>query len=165
MGAPEPGRRTCAVVGVLVLAVVVVVGGFWLFDDSRTASQAVAALPEQALRLQNAEGAVVELTVRNASSLERSHCAFNCVREDVVQSTVLFSATPFAASAPITVERLQVPIEMIFFCGAGEFLEMRRFEPGEKELYAPERGYRYHLEAKDGFSAEFGIAPGSSLLL
>ncbi len=148
-----------------VIVVVVIVGLFLVLRGPETGTDAVRALPDETLRIETAEGDEIELTVKDASLFEGKFSGFNGVDADVVNTTVLFVSTAFSATSRITVQDLEAPIDMAFFSGEGDFMEMRSFSVGTAEEFAPEGRYRYLIEAKAGFFDEHGIGEGSSLVL
>ncbi len=161
--AKTPKKKTLIIgaAGVLVVAVILIL----VFRGTSSPTQIVRDLPEETLRVRTAAGDTRELTVKDASLFEGKQSGFTGVDPEVVESTVLFVATQFSATSEITVSDIEASIDIAFFTDTGEFMEIRRFPAGVESRYRPDGRYKYILEARAGFLAEFGIGPGSSLEL
>jgi len=58
-----------------------------------------------------------------------------------------------------------LPLDIAFAKESGRIFSILRMDPSPTKEYGPMGAFRYAIEARAGFFAEKGIAPGHSLLM
>ena len=146
--------------GTVVVAAILVLS-LLLFRANR-ATRTILDLPEASIGILNMDGEEISLDIRVGSS----DSTFAGVSPQVIKKTVLYSATPYPASAPRMIKDVKVSIDIAFFAAEGALIEIYDVAANSAGNYIPETEYQYTIMAYDGFFEDKGISVknGSRLL-
>lgn len=111
------------------------------------------------------EGRAITLEVKLADTPERQAAGFQCATPaEIQQHFILFD---FAGEilTQFHMQNVPAPLDIAFIKADGRVFSIIRMEPNPAALYGPLGAFRYALEARAGFFAAHGVAPGAARLL
>jgi len=134
-----------------------------LAQDCVPLTEPVAHMLQRDVHIEKADGRVIALTMRIADEYSEQLAGFQHLCPSPAQPPMLF-VFPAEIHTAFHMRNVHLALDIAFIAADGNFLEIMRMEPGSR-LYAPQRPFRYALEAPAGTFARLGLAAGGSRLL
>ncbi len=147
--------------GIILGAFAILILSLLLFRSNK-ATRIILDLPEGSIKILNMDGEKISLDIRAGSS----DSTFAGVNPQVIKKTVLYSATPYPASAAKTIKDVSVSIDIAFFAEEGKLIKIYDVAANSEKNFIPEKQYQYTIMTYNGFFEEKGISVknGSKLL-
>lgn len=134
-----------------------------IFGGANAATMDILKLPEGSIQVLNNDGEKITLDIK----IGESNSDFSNVSKEVVEKTVLYTASSYPASAGTVFENVSIPIEAAFFGEEGKVININEIPADTKKTYNPEKEYQYVIMARDGYFADndISVENGSKLLV
>lgn len=151
----------------ILLLIVAARPGLPASHDSQCARwrSAFFAMPAQKLVIQASETRRLSLSVRLAATDEARWAGFQCATTDDIRRTVILFDFGKEMLGSFHMRNVPRPLDIAFAKESGRIFSILRMDPSPTKEYGPMGAFRYAVEARAGFFAERGIAPGHSLLM
>ncbi len=141
-----------------IIAVVILILIIWLgwrtFFGVNQATRAILDLPEMELELENADGELISISVRNGTPAT----TYVNVDPDVIRENVVYYTSNFPASATRIIRPVQTDLQIARFGPDGHIQEIYDVPADTEVSIVPDGRYQHTIMAYDGFFAEHGIS-------
>lgn len=133
----------------------------------RQSTAGLASMQQERIKLINDQGTPIELDVLVADDAFERASGFQYICPEVIERTLILFRYPLAVNARFHMQNVSAPLDIAFFNGNGKLTGMHLmqvYSGASRPTYGSPSGFRFALEARQGFFATHGISAAASYL-